>query len=160
MALCSQSTDARRSLAGLVLLLLLSVSLSPGLPQKPASISGTVTDQTGAVVTGATITITNSAGLKLTATSDGQGNYKIGDLQPGTYSITVTAPGFKTFHTDNLALTGSQELPLDVSLEAGAESTNVTVEEHTASKVETETAEVSGTITQKEVVTLSLNGRN
>jgi hypothetical protein len=57
-----------------VLLLLLSVSLSPGLPQKPASISGTVTDQTGAVVTGATITITNSAGLKLTATSDGQGN--------------------------------------------------------------------------------------
>ena len=142
------------------MILVLGSSLSSGMPQQPASISGAVTDQTGAVVTGATITISNTAGLKLTATSDGQGNYKLNDLQPGTYSITVTATGFKTFHTDNLALAAPRSLPLDVSLEAGAESTNVTVEEHGAAQVETETAEVSGTITQKEITTLGLNGRN
>ena len=72
--------------------------------QQPASISGTVTDQTGAVITGATITLTNSGKLKLTATSDAQGNFKFSDLQPGTYDVTVTASGFKQFHTENLTV--------------------------------------------------------
>ncbi len=143
-----------------VLVLLLQTSLLSGLPQKPASLSGTVTDSTGAVVAGAIITLTSSSNAKLTATSDAQGNYKFNDLVSGTYTIEVAAPGFKPFRTENLTLEAAQELPLDVSLEPGSETTNVTVEEHTAAQVETETAEVSGTITQKEVVTLSLNGRN
>ncbi len=143
-----------------LLVFLLSAHLLLAGQQHPASVSGTVTDQTGAVVTGASVTVTSGPSVKLTATSDAQGTYKVTDLPPGTYDITVTAPGFKPFHTENLTLTTAQDLALDVSLEPGATSTNVTVEEHTVSQVETETAEVSGTITQKEIVTLGLNGRN
>ncbi len=151
-------TDARGLIFALILLL--AAFSSSAAAQQPSSISGTVTDQTGAVIAGATITLTNSAGLKLTATSDAQGNFKFPDLQPGTYDVSATASGFKQFHSVNLQLTAAQELPLDILLEAGAESTNVTVQEHTAAQVETETSEVSGTITQKEITTLSLNGRN
>src|SRR5271166_977409 len=143
-----------------ILLLLLQSSVLSAVPQKPASLSGNVADSTGAVVTGATVTVTGGAKAKLTTTSDAQGNYRFNDLAPGTYTIEVTAPGFKLFRTENLNIEAAQELPLDISLEPGTEATNVTVEEHTASQVETETAEVSGTITQKEVETLSLNGRN
>ncbi len=154
-----QLKSRQRHLA-LTFFLALAASVLSAMPQKPASVSGTVTDATGAVITGATITLSNVANVKLTTTSDAQGSYKFSGLQSGTYNIEVTARGFKPFHTDNLILETAQELPLDVSLEPGAESTNVTVQEHTAAQVETETAEVSGTITQKEVVTLSLNGRN
>jgi len=153
-------SDARCRYLVVVLVLLLQTSVLFALPQKPAILSGTVTDSSGAVVTGATVTLTGGGNVKLTATSDAQGNYKFNDLAAGTYTIEVTAQGFKPFRTENLTLEAAQELPLDVSLEPGSETTNVTVEEHTASQIETETAEVSGTITQKEVVTLSLNGRN
>jgi hypothetical protein len=109
---------------------------------------------------GAKITVSNAAGLKQTAESDAQGHYAIKDLPTGTYSLEVVASGFKIFRSDNLALTVGQELDIDITLEPAGESTNVTVEEHKTAEVETETAEVSGTITQKELVTLGLNGRN
>jgi hypothetical protein len=143
----------------LILVVLLSASLLVALPLPPASISGTVSDQTGAVITGATMTVSNTAGLKQSTISDAQGNYTIKDLPAGTYSLSASAPGFKAFRSDNLILTLAQDLTLDVSLEPAGESTTVTVEEHKA-EVETETSEVSGTITQKELVTLGLNGRN
>jgi hypothetical protein len=128
--------------------------------QQSASIVGTVSDQTGAVVTGATVTITSAAGAKQTASSGAQGEYAIKGLAAGAYKFTVNASGFKVFQSENLALAAGQDLNLDVSLEPAGESTNVTVEEHKVAEVETETAEVSGTITQKELVTLGLNGRN
>jgi hypothetical protein len=156
----SQCADAGPRRLALVLVLVLSVSLLAALPAQPASISGTVSDQTGAVVIGATITLSNSSGVKLTATSDAQGGYRVKDLPAGTYNFEVSASGFKVFRSENLTLTSGQELTLDVSLEPAGESTNVTVQEHTASQVETETAEVSGTITQKEIVTLGTSGRN
>ena len=143
--------------------LLIAALILPALPlaaQQTASISGSVSDQTGAVVAGAVVALSGAAGTNLTATSDAQGNYKVKDLPPGTYTMTVSAPGFKLFRSDNLTLTFSQELALDVSLEPAGETTNVTVEEHKTAEVETENAEVSGTITQKELVTLGLNGRN
>lgn len=149
--------EARR-ITQLVLLLLCSCS-ALALPQQSASISGLVSDQTGAVVQGATITI-SGAGTTLNATSDTQGNYHISGLPAGSYTLTATAPGFKQFQSENLTITAAQEVPLDISLEPAGESTNVTVEEHTAASVETETSQVSGTITQKEIVTLGLNGRN
>jgi len=155
-----QSADAGPKRLVLVLFLVFATSVLAAPPGQPASISGTVSDATGAVVTGATITVTNPAGVKLTATSDAQGSYRLTDLPTGTYNFAVSASGFKVFRSDNLVLTSAQELTLDVSLEPAGESTNVTVQEHTAAEVETETAEISGTITQKEIVTLGLNGRN
>jgi hypothetical protein len=146
-----------------LLFVITSCLLAPrcvALPQQTASLRGTVTDQTGAVVAGATVSASGGPGVNLTTTSDAQGNYKFTGLQAGKYEVKATAPGFKEFRTDNLTLTDAQELTLDVTLEPGADSTNVTVQERSASQVETETSEVSGTITQKEIVSLGLNGRN
>ena len=64
----------------LVLLFLLHTSVLSAMPQKPASLAGTVTDSTGAVVAGATVTLTGGANVKLTSTSDAQGNYKFNNL--------------------------------------------------------------------------------
>lgn len=124
------------------------------------SIGGTVNDQTGAVVMGATVTVSNAAGVSQTAATDDKGSYLIKGLPAGSYTITVTAPGFKKFEADNVALGLGQQLPLDAGLEPGGEKTEVNVEGQRVASVETETAQVAGTVTEKEVLTLGLNGRN
>jgi protocatechuate 3,4-dioxygenase beta subunit len=127
---------------------------------KSAIIKGSVTDQTGAVLTGATVTVSNASGFKQTATTDSLGNYVIGGLPPGTYDVSVSAPAFKTFQAPGITLVAGDTLPLDATLEPGGEKTEVNVQAGGAAQVETESAEVSGTITQKEVTSLQLNGRN
>lgn len=127
-----------------------------------ATISGTVTDQTQAVVTGsgAKATLSSTDGVKLDAPIDEKGVYTFTALNPGTYTLTVTAPNFSPKVLDNIAVTAGLELTLDVSLEPAGEKTEVNVESGGVGTVETESASVSGTITQKEVVSIGLNGRN
>jgi len=126
-----------------------------------ASISGTVTDQTGAVVVGAKLSLENGAGLKREAESSATGSFSFTGLPPGTYNLTATAPNFAKKLFDNIALTAGLELTLEVPLEpAAAKPEEVNVESSNVGKVETETATVSGTITQEEVVKIQLNGRN
>ena len=124
------------------------------------AITGTVTDQTGAVLPGATATITNGAGLTQTATSNDRGEYSLGGLPAGTYTLTVSAPAFKEFRSDGLALTADQSIAIDAVLEPAGTATSVNVEGQKVSQVETETSQIVGTITQKELVSLGLNGRN
>ncbi len=133
-------------------------------PQKTelgrASITGTVTDSSGAVVVGAKATLGNPTGVKVDAQSDGKGVYSFANIAPGTYTLTVTAPNFAPKVFDNMALTPGLELTLEVPLEPSSEKTEVNVESTNVGKVETETATVSGTITEQEVVKIQLNGRN
>ena len=82
------------------------------------------------------------------------------ELPPGSYDLAVAAPKFKTFQTSNIGLAAGDVLPFDASLEAAGEKTEVNVEANNAAAVETENAEVSGTINQTEVKELQLNGRN
>jgi hypothetical protein len=119
-----------------------------------------VSDQTGAVLVGASVRISSAAGLVQTAVSDEKGNYKVSGLPAGSYRITVTTKGFKPFDADGVVLAAGQDLPLDALLEPGGEKTEVTVEGQKVAQVETDTAQVSGTITEKEVLSLGLNGRN
>jgi hypothetical protein len=125
-----------------------------------AAINGTITDQTGAVVAGAKALLTNDAGEKFETEGNEKGSYSFIGLKPGTYALTVTAPNFSAKSFDNLMLTAGLELSLDASLEPAGEKTEVNVESGGVGKVETETSSVSGTITQKEVVAIGLNGRN
>lgn len=125
-----------------------------------ATITGTVSDQTGAVLTAATVTISNASGFKKTATTNDKGVYVVSGLPPGTYDLSVTAPNFKTFQTSALTLKAGDTLPMDAMLETGGEKTEVNVTAGGAAQVEVENAEVSGTITQTEVKELQLNGRN
>ncbi len=128
--------------------------------QDQAAIAGAVTDQTGAVLPGATVTVAGAAGLTRTATTNDQGAYSINNLPAGTYGITVSAPHFKDFHTDNLILGAGQRLPFDATLEPAVEKTSLNVEGQKVSQVETETSQIVGTVTQRELVSLGLNGRN
>lgn len=123
------------------------------------SISGTVIDQTGAVVVGASVKITGTGFEKAVATDD-KGAYVIKDVPAGSFTLTVTTAGFKLYTLDNITVSPGASLPLDVQLEPAGEKTQVNVEGEKVAQVETETAQVAGTITQKEVISLGLNGRN
>ena len=124
------------------------------------TISGTVTDQTGAVLPGATATITGAAGFTQTSTTNDRGEYSLPGLPSGTYTLTISAPAFKDFRSDGLNLNAGQSVPIDAVLEPAGTSTSVNVEGQKVSQVETETSQIVGNITQKELVSLGLNGRN
>lgn len=123
-----------------------------------ASFNGVVTDQTGAVIPNATVTLTGPSGGQ-TATSNERGVYLVQGLAPGTYKVKVTAQGFAPFETD-LTLTANQNLEIDASLQPPSALENVNVIGNGPGQVQTESAHIEGTITQKEVVSAPLNGRN
>jgi hypothetical protein len=122
------------------------------------SITGTVTDQTGAVVAGAKVTMTGPTGQQVKATTNDQGGYSSGTLVPGIYTVRVEAKGFKT-----------AQLTLDVKvdttangsmkLEVGQESTVVEVQASEV-QVNTEQAEVQGVLMADQIANLPVNGRN
>jgi hypothetical protein len=125
-----------------------------------ASLAGVVTDQTGAVLVGATVKISRGSELIQTAVTNDQGRYSVKGLPAGTYDLSASAEGFKVFQAPGIVLNAGDDVPLDATLEPAGAVTTTTVEGQKTGQVETETAEVSGTITQKEVVSLGLNGRN
>jgi len=129
-------------------------------PAGKLSLSGVVSDPSGAVVVGAVVTVTGAAGGTRTATTNERGYYSFGGLPAGSYDLSVSAAGFKVFHAPGIVLAAGQSLPLDASLELAEASTATTVEGQKTVQVETESAAVSGTITQTEVVSYGLNGRN
>lgn len=154
---------------GIIALLLILPSLVTGQEQphdqpksanEKSGITGTITDQTQAVVTGATVVLTNGAGSKREVHSNDKGEYFFTDLDAGTYSLLITAPNFARKTLDFINLTLGLQLTLDASLEPQSAKTEVNVESSNVGKVEVESATVSGTITQKEVVSIGLNGRN
>jgi hypothetical protein len=125
-----------------------------------ATIQGTVTDATGAVVPGATITATNQEnGLQRSAGSSGAGIYAMPNLPPGRYRVQVSAPGFQTSVRENIELILGQQLVLNTSLTVGEITQQVTVTEE-APLVNTTTAQVAGLVTEREVKDLPLNGRS
>ena len=124
------------------------------------TISGIVTDQQGAVVPGANLTLTGPGNFKADAVSLGNGAYAFVNLAPGTYTLTITAANFAQKVFSDINVTTGSALPMDIALEVASAVEQVNVESSNAGRVETESAAVSGTIEQKEVVTLQLNGRN
>ena len=126
-----------------------------------SAIRGTVTDQTGAVVVDAKAVLKSAAGEKLEAQANARGVYSFTGLNPGTYTLVISARNFADQVFDNITLTAGLEQTLDTSLlPARAKSEEVNVESSNVGQVETENAAVSGTIEQKEVVSLQLNGRS
>lgn len=124
-----------------------------------ARIQGTVTDATGAVVAGATVKVTSvGTGRQVTATSASDGSFTILSLQPGRYSIEVTATNFKTTKQD-VTLEVAQNAALNFALEAGAVSETVTITTDVP-QVETSTSAIGQVIQGREAVELPLNGRN
>ncbi len=123
-----------------------------------ARIQGTITDTNGAVVAGATITVTSATGRVSKVVSSEDGSYTILSLQPGQYQIEVGQNSFKTTKQE-VTLEVAQNANLDFSLQAGAVSETVTVTADIP-QVNTTTSALGDVIQGREAVELPLNGRN
>ncbi len=134
-----------RSLKGYVCLCLLTVSAFAQSDR--GTITGTVSDPAGAVVSNAPINARQlETGATFQAGTSATGNYTLSQLPTGTYELTVTVPGFKRFVRQNLALPVAQTLRIDVTLEVGSNSEAVTVTE-AAPLLKTESGELSHNVT-------------
>jgi hypothetical protein len=123
-------------------------------------IKGTVSDSAGAAIPNAVVTIVNQdTKAERTATTNGDGNYVVPNLQPGMYTVSTTSTGFKKFLTQNVKLDVGQQLVLDLPLTVGDVSETVEVKSQ-AIQIETGTSEVSHLIGSQEVAKIQLNGRN
>jgi len=121
------------------------------------SVTGTVSDPSGAVVAGAQVTIANEGmGLKRQTTTDADGTYRVLDLPQGNYTIEVTASGFKPLKIANVSVVIGQVNAKDVQLQVGAATQQVTVEE-SAVVLQTQKADVHTEITSYAVQNLPLS---
>src|SRR5690348_6208022 len=121
------------------------------------SVAGTVTDQTGAVVPGAAITIVNdNTGLSRNATSGSSGDYRVTDLPAGTYTLTVTGSGFQPVKQTGINVTVGSVNQQNVQLTVGAVTQTVTVS-GAAATLQTQEANVHTTISNYAVQNLPLN---
>jgi Carboxypeptidase regulatory-like domain/TonB-dependent Receptor Plug Domain len=130
------------------------------LAQDTSSLSGTVTDTSGAVVAGANVTVQNTATRTETrgTTNDG-GNFTITNLVPGSYTLRVEAAGFQTTSLSGVQIDPNIGRRVDVTMKVGETSTSVTVEAN-ANTVQTESGSVGQLISQEQVKNIQLNGRN
>jgi carboxypeptidase family protein len=141
----------------LALALCLSAQLFAGVT---ASISGTVTDPSGAVVAGATVTATNiDTGVATTQTTNASGFYSFQSLALGNYTIDVNQPGFKEYAQTGLVLDVNSALTVDVKLQVGAATEKVEVSS-AALHVDTESTQMGEVITGKEMTDVPLVSRS
>ena len=123
-------------------------------------ITGQITDASGAVVTGATIRVTNAAtNANRQAVSNEAGVYSFPSLAPGTYSVRVEKPGFKTAASQNVQLQVQQTVRLDFALAVGQVSETIEVTA-SAALLQSENSTVGTVIENRRIVELPLNGRN
>jgi hypothetical protein len=128
--------------------------------QANSSVTGIVTDQTGAVVAGATVTLTDPATGSAHATvSDDAGAYNIGGLNAAAYQMKVTAKGFETYTRTGVAVNISATFRVDVALSVGSQATTVTVQAE-ALTVQADSNVVSTLISAQQIGELPMNGRN
>src|ERR1035438_9677567 len=138
--------------------LVVTISLSGQTYQ--GRILGLVADSSGAVVTGAKVTITNTAtGISRSLTTTAAGDYNAPNLEPGPYVVTVEAPGFKKIQRTDLQLEVAKDIRVDFTLNPGAITETMTVSEE-APIVDTTTDVLGGTLSNKAINELPLQGRD
>ena len=126
-----------------------------------ATLTGTVTDPSGAVIPNTQVIISQNEGNSAprSVRTDTRGNYTATNLPAGDYTITFTSNGFKTYSAQNLILNVAQTRTVNVKLQPGAVSQTVTVSQNRVA-VDTTTSALAGTISGTQVRELELNNRN
>ncbi len=125
-----------------------------------ARISGTLTDNSGAVLVGATVQANNvEMGSSRLTVSDSEGRFAIADMPIGSYDVKASRPGMETVVRSGVVLTVGASLVLDFTLKVGRASENVIVNAQ-VSRVETQTAAISNLVTSEQLHDLPLNGRD
>jgi outer membrane receptor protein involved in Fe transport len=142
-------------------LLLVSGGVQSGVAQvTTGTIFGTVTDDSNAVIPGATVTVKNvETGLLRSLVSDAEGRYRAPSLPLGSYEVVAELPGFRTASRSGIVLTVGREAEVNFTLSVGelSETLSVTGE---APLVETTTAELSDLVDQRQIRELPLNSRS
>jgi hypothetical protein len=148
------------SRACLLLALSLALFTACAWPQTQlATVFGTITDASGAAISGAQVAILNqSTGLKRDTPTDLTGQYHIAGLPTGNYSVRVEKEGFQTQVREGIALTSASEIMINLSLSIGDLKQQVTVNADVA--IDNTTSTVSGVIAERSLTDLPLNGRD
>jgi outer membrane receptor protein involved in Fe transport len=129
--------------------------------QVSGAITGTVRDASGAVVPGAKVSVFNKdRGINRETVSNASGDYLVQGLGEGTYTVKVAAKGFQGYLAENQVMRVGQNIRVDATLSVGSQTTEVTVEGSAAGTIETQSSELSTTITSKQISQLELNGRS
>src|SRR6202047_2188493 len=145
-------------LAGAMGMLLLSL---PAFSQGSfGRILGTVTDQSGGVVAGATVTVLDKdRGTTRTLTTDDAGAYNAPNLTAGNYTVRAESKGFKVVERQNIVVEVAKEIRVDATLQPGDQNQTITITE-AVPLVETTNATMGGTLENADIVDLPLNGRD
>jgi hypothetical protein len=150
----------RRLAPTLYLSLLLLISGACPAWAQTGQISGQVSDQQGLLIPNATVVVINQATqARKATTSNESGGYSVASLSAGTYQIVVDASGFKTATGKQAVLASGQSLVVNVTLAIAVGTTEVTVQAG-PNQIELDNPALSGTLTEKEVTSFGLNGRN
>jgi hypothetical protein len=147
----------------LALLLALFVGVSPLSAQVvTATLTGTVSDATGAVIAGATVVVKNEASGDVRRTvSNGEGFFTVTAIQPGTYSVTVEAKGFNNWEQKGIGLNaGDKRNVSDIALAVGSGAETVTVEATVADISPVDSGEKAAVIGTKQLENISIVGAN
>src|SRR5437763_132896 len=129
--------------------------------QYNAAIQGTVTDSSGAAVSGVTLTVTNhDTGTSQQVTTSAEGFYRVSALPPGKYTVTAAFSGFKEATIKDVNVRAEVVQGVNITLQPGEVRETVTVSAEAAPQITTENATLSGTITQQEIHDLPQYGRD
>ena len=153
--LCRRAAQVFCCLLGVLLLSLPAFSQG-----STGRILGTVTDTSGGVVAGATVSVVDTErGVTRTLTTDEAGAYNAPNLTPGTYTVRAEAKGFKKLERQNVVVEVGHEYRVDLTVQPGEQSQTVTVTE-SVPLVETTNATMGGTLENADIIDLPLNGRD
>src|SRR6266849_3220262 len=140
-------------------LLLCVVAIPLSAQTTSGSIVGTVSDASGGVIAGASVTITNmDTGIAVKTATDNAGNYVITPLQVGLYSVAVEAAGFKKSVRSDITVNVQDRIRVDAALEVGAVTDTVEVQA-AAPLLQTDTSYLGQVVESQRIVDLPLNGR-
>ena len=143
------------------ILLLIAALGASAWAQDTASLTGTVTDASGAAVPKAQVVVKNSErGINRTGASNDTGDFLFSSLPIGSYDLIVSAPGFKKYEAKGVVLRVAEKARVNVALEVGTISTEVVVQGSEVAQVETQSSDLGNTVTGKEISQLELNGRD
>lgn len=124
------------------------------------TISGTVTDQTGAVIPGVTVVALNQdTGVSQSVVSDNRGFYSFSALPVGNYTVTATQQGFETFKQTGIKVDADSSIRTDVQFKVGTVATTETVESN-AVQIETQSTQLGEVIETQKITSVPLNGRS
>src|SRR6267142_5905664 len=138
-----------------LLIVILSLCAVSTYAQYRAGIQGVIVDPQGNSVEGATVTLTSKeTNISKTTTTDSSGGYNFLSLAPGRYAITVEKTGFKKNSLEDVVVSAEQTQAVNIALEVGEVTQSVTVTAEVAPAIDTETGQISGTLTSQQIQNL------